>query len=101
MVQATFTRLRYEPGQPWGVRVAAKDKPKPGMTVHVTTRNGREQDVELGAQVGTAGEDLLFTKAGGNSEAQESLTVTLAKTIADLEARVAKLEAAGKRGRRS
>lgn len=70
---ATFSRLKREPGQPWGVRVPLpSNDANPGCTVTVRTRAGEEKRITLGSEVVTFNDAALFTIAGERKLADDS-----------------------------
>jgi hypothetical protein len=69
---ATFSRLKREPGQPWGVRVPLPSNDvNPGCTVTVRTKAGEEKRITLGSEVVTFNDAALFTIAGERKLADE------------------------------
>lgn len=57
-----FTKLKREPGEPWGVRwqKGTGSKPEPGETYTVTTRAGKSRSVTIDREVVEFDDAVLF-----------------------------------------
>lgn len=61
MTGASFTRLKREPDQPWGIRVpTSQAQPDPGDSILVVTRGGVEKQVRVGDKVIAFDDAVLY-----------------------------------------